>query len=46
MIVLSEVLCVAALVAFCVVVWWPAAILVFGIACGLHAWNLNREGQK
>lgn len=45
MVALFEALAVAALIAFCVVVWWPSAILVFAIACGGIAWNLNR-GQK
>ncbi len=43
--VLFELLCVTALVAFCVVVWWPAALLVVGVAAGFAAWNRSR-GEK
>ena len=39
MTVVLELLCVGALVAFCVVVWWPAAFLVVAAAAGLIAWN-------
>lgn len=37
-----ELVCVVAVVAFCVVVWWPAALLVVGVAAGLAAWNRER----
>lgn len=39
-----ELLCVAALVTFCVVVWWPAALIVVAVGAGLAAWN--REVRK
>ncbi len=32
--VLLELLCVAAAVAFCIVTWWPAALLVISAAAG------------
>ena len=41
---LFEVLCVVAMVAFCVVVWWPAALLVVAVAAAYAAWN--REGRR
>lgn len=46
MVILFEVLCVVALIGFCIVVWWPAAFLIFGLACGFIAWNMNRGEQK
>lgn len=41
-----ELLCVAAMVAFCVVVWWPAALLVVGAAAAWAAWNRNRGARR
>lgn len=41
--VLLELLCVAAAVAFCIVVWWPAALLVVCVASGFAAWNGSRD---
>lgn len=46
MTILLEVLCVAFVVAFCVVVWWPAAFLVVGLAAGVAAWNRERGVRK
>ena len=44
--VLFELLAVAAAVGFCVVVWWPAALLVVAVAAGLAAWNRERGVRK
>lgn len=41
--VLFELLCVGSAVAFCVVVWWPAALLVVTVAAGVAAWNASRK---
>lgn len=43
---LLELICVVAAVAFCVVVWWPAALLVVSVAAGFAAWNANRKVQR
>ena len=42
--VLLELFAVVAVVAFTVVVWWPASLLVVAVAAGFAAWN--REGRK
>ena len=44
--ILFELLCVAALVAFCVVVWWPAALLVIALAAGFASWNRSRGARR
>lgn len=44
--VLLELVAVLALVAFAVVTWWPAALLVVAFGAGFAAWNLNREGRR
>lgn len=44
--ILLELLCVAALVAFCVVVWWPAALLVIALAAGFASWNRARGVKR
>jgi hypothetical protein len=44
--ILLELLCVVAVVAFCVVVWWPAALLVIALAAGFAAWNRERVIRK
>lgn len=44
--VLLELLCVGAAIGFCVVVWWPAALLVVTVAAGFAAWNLSREVKR
>jgi len=44
--VVLELLCVAAMVGFCVVVWWPSALLVLAVAAGFAAWNENRKGMR
>ena len=41
--ILFELLTVLAAIAFCVVVWWPAALLVVAVAAGYAAWNSSRE---
>lgn len=41
-----ELLCVAALVVFCIFVWPPAALLVVAAAAGWSAWNLNAGRRK
>lgn len=46
MTVLLELVCVLAAVAFCVVTWWPAALLVVGVAAGFAAWNRERGVRK
>jgi hypothetical protein len=42
--VVLEFLCVLALAAFCVVVWWPASLLVVAAAAGVMAWNREVRG--
>jgi len=44
--ILLELVAVLALVAFAVVTWWPAALLVVALSAGFVAWNLNREGRR
>lgn len=44
--VLFELITIVSLVAFCVVVWWPAALLVVAAATGLIAWNRMRGGKR
>lgn len=44
--VLLELLCVGSAVGFCVVVWWPAALLVVAVAAGFAAWNESRKVSK
>ncbi len=39
---LLDLLGIALLVAFAALVWWPAALLVAGIACLLLSWRLTR----
>lgn len=46
MTVFLELVCVVAAVAFCVVVWWPAALLVVAVAAGFAAWNRERAGVR
>lgn len=44
--IILELLCIAGAVAFCVIVWWPAALLVVSVAAGFAAWNAHREEKK
>lgn len=44
--ILLELLCVASLVAFCIITWWPAALLVIALAAGYAAWNRSRQAKR
>lgn len=37
-----DVLGVGLLVAFAALVWWPAALVVAGVACLLVSWRMSR----
>lgn len=39
MTIVLELLCVACLVGFAIIVWWPAALVVVAVAAGFAAWN-------
>jgi hypothetical protein len=41
-----EVLAVALIIAFCVVVWWPSALLVGGIALLVMSWAISGSSVK
>lgn len=39
---LLDLLGIALIVAFAALVWWPAALLIAGIACLFVSWQLTR----
>lgn len=44
--IMFELLTVAALIGFAVVVWWPSALLVVAAAAGFAAWNSSGSEKR